>query len=137
MTTRLIYGEEKRLLSWACDKIGVGQFKRDAYTMGLERDGELVAVVIFDGFSQVDCNMHIASDGTKAWMNKSLLLAAFAYPFTQLGLNRVTGLVPASNKEAIAFDMNLGFEHEGYHRRALPNDDLVTLGMLKSNCRFI
>ena len=137
MTTRLIYGEEHRLLPWARGRIGLQDFRRDAYTIGLERDGELVAVVVFDSFSDVDCNMHIASDGTARWMTKELLLAAFAYPFVQLRLNRVTGMVPAKNADALAFDEHLGFVREGYHRKAMPDDDIVSLGLLRENCRFI
>lgn len=133
----VIYGNEDRLLPWARDQIGLGPFRRDAYSMGLEKNGELVAVVVFDNFSSCDCNMHIASDGTGHWMNKSLLLAAFAYPFTQLGLRRVTGMVPAKNIVALEFDKNLGFEVEGRCRHALPDDDIVVLGLLRENCRFV
>lgn len=137
MATKLIYGEEKRLLPWAEDRIGIGRFRRDAYSIGLERDGELVAVVVFDNFSAVDAQMHIASDGTGQWMSKTLLLAAFSYPFVQLRLNRVTGVVPAKKTEAIAFDEHLGFVREGYCPKSLPDDDIVILGMLRETCRFI
>jgi RimJ/RimL family protein N-acetyltransferase len=136
MASHLIYGQEDRLLPWAQERIGVA-FRRDAYTIGLEKDGELVAVVIYDSFGEFDCNMHIASDGTSAWMNKSLLVSAFAYPFLQLKLNRVTGLVPAKNEIALKFDEHLGFVREGYHPKGCKNDDLISLGMLKENCRFI
>lgn len=134
---RLIYGEEDRLLPWAQERIGVS-FRRDAYTIGLRKNGKVVAVVVFDNFSECDCNMHIASDGTRAWMNKSLLVSAFAYPFLQLRFNRVTGLVPAHNEAALAFDEHLGFVREGYHPKAGPEGgDLISLGMLRENCRFI
>lgn len=136
MTAKLIYGCEDRLLPWAGARVGVA-FRADAYTIGLERNGQLAAVVVFDTFSEADCCMHIASDGTRAWMNKSLLVAAFAYPFVQLGLRRVTGMVPASNAEALAFDEHIGFVREGYHPHALPDDDLVSLGLLRERCRFI
>lgn len=137
MSSTLIYGQEERLLPWAEERIGTGPFRRDAFTMGLEKDGELVAVVVFDNFSAVDCNMHIASDGTGRWMNKELLLSAFAYPFAQLKLNRVTGLVPAKKPEVVAFDQHLGFVIEGLCAKALPDDDIVILGLLRSRCRFI
>lgn len=137
MATNLIYGEEERLLPWAQERVGV-TFRPDAKTIGLERDGELRAVVIFDGFSPGDCNMHIASDGTRAWMSKSLLLSAFAYPFVQLKLRRLTGLVPANNADALAFDEHIGFVREGYHPEAGPNGtDLISMGLLRRNCRFI
>jgi RimJ/RimL family protein N-acetyltransferase len=134
--SKVIYGQEEKLLPWAQQRIGV-TFKKDAYTIGLERSGELSAVVVYDNFSDVDCNMHIASDGTRAWLNKALLLSAFAYPFTQLGLRRVTGLVAAKNTDALKFDENLGFVREGYHPHAMKDDDLISLGMLKEHCRFI
>lgn len=137
MTTRLIYGEEHRLLPWAQARIGVSGFRRDAYTIGLERGGELVAVVVFDNFSDTDCNMHIASDGTRRWLSKELLVSAFSYPFIQLGLARVTGLVPASNAQALAFDEHLGFVREGYHPKAAAGEDMISLGLLREHCRFI
>lgn len=136
MTSRLIYGNEDRLLPWAQERVGI-TFRRDAYTIGLEKDGKLVAVVVYDTFSNVDCCMHIASDGTRAWLNKDLLVSAFAYPFLQLNFRRVTGLVPAKNEAALRFDEHLGFKREGYHPNACPDDDLISLGMLKEDCRFI
>lgn len=133
----LIYGNEERLLPWARERIGLSGFRRDAYSIGLERDRELVAVVVYDGFSDADANMHIATDGSKRWMNKELLLAAFAYPFNQLGLRRVTAMVPAKNTAALEFDEHIGFVREGYHPKALPGDDLISLGLLRENCRWI
>lgn len=137
MSTKLIYGDEKRLLPWALERIGIGNFLRDAYSIGLERDDELVAVVVFDHFSSCDCNMHVASDGSANWLNKDLLLAAFAYPFVQLGLRRVSGVIPASNDKAIAFNEALGFKREGYCRKSLPDDDVVITGLMREDCRFI
>lgn len=134
---RLIYGEDERLLAWATERIGVAGFRPDAKTIGLERNGELVAVVVYDGFSDVDCNMHIASDGTRRWLNRELLTHAFAYPFIQCRLRRVTGLVPADNEDALRFDEHIGFKREGYHPHATKNGDLISLGMLREWCRFI
>lgn len=135
---KLIYGDDERLLPWAAARIGVVSFKPDAHTIGYERDGELIAVAVFDGFSVGDCNMHIASDGTGHWLTREFLAASFAYPFIQCGLRRVTGLVPAKNADALRFDQHLGFRREGYHPKAADNGgDLISLGMLREHCRFI
>ncbi|WP_369674540.1 hypothetical protein, partial [Enterococcus faecium] len=56
-------------------------------------------------------------------------------PFVQWNLRRVTGLVPAKNADALRFDLHLGFEREGYLKHALPDDDLIVLGMTRE--RFI
>lgn len=133
----LIYGQDERLLNWASSRVGGIQFRPDATAIGWEREGEIRAVVVFDSFSAADCNMHIASDGTKRWMSKELLFAAFAYPFVQCGLRRVTGLVPAKNHAALSFDLHIGFKLEGQCRNALPDDDIIILGMTRGSCRFI
>lgn len=133
----VIYGQEERLLPWAQERVGV-TFRADARTIGLERKGQLAAVVVFDNFSDTDAYIHVASDGSRAWLNRELLLSVFAYPFVQLGLLRLTGLVCADNADALAFDENLGFVREGYHPKAGPGGkDLVSLGLLREHCRFI
>lgn len=133
----LIYGQDETLLPWACERIGIHRFRYDAKAIGREVDGELVAVVVYDGFSECDCNMHIASNGSGHWMNRELLVHAFAYPFIQLDLRRVTALVPARNAAALRLDAHLGFAYEGRCKDALPDDDLIILGMTRANCRFI
>jgi len=124
-------------LAWAAERTGTARFRTDAVGIALEKAGRLAAVVVYDGFSACDCNMHIASDGSRRWMTRELLVAAFRYPFVTAGLNRVTGLVPAKNVEALAFDQKLGFRLEGVCREALPDDDVVILGLLKRDCPFI
>lgn len=137
MGDRLIYDQRERLLAWAEDKIGLGKFRDDAHAIGLEREGELVAVSVYDNFSLADCYVHLASDGSKRWMNRAFLVAGFAYPFLQLNLRRITGIVPASNHAALALNEHLGYAREGYCRHALPNDDVVILGMLREDCKWI
>lgn len=133
----VIYGQDERLLPWALERIGIGQFREDAKAIGLERNGELVAVCAYDTFSPRDCQMHIASDGTGRWLTREFLVRSFAYPFIQCDLPRVTGIVAAKNRAALKFDHHLGFRTEGYCPLALPDDDAVILGLLRRECRFI
>ena len=136
---KLIYNDTESLLKWASDKIEIGmKFRPDAKAVGLESAGNIVAVVVYDCFSEVDCNMHIASDGTGRWLNKLFLVTAFSHPFIQWNLNRVTGLVSENNEKALKFDTNLGFVREGVCRNATKSgDNVVILGMLKSECRYL
>lgn len=125
-------------IAWAASRIGIERFRDDARGIASVRvTGELAAVVVFDTFSSCDCNMHIASDGSRRWLTRALMLEAFAYPFVQLGLKRVTGIVPSKNAAALEFDKGLGFEVEGLCREALPDDDVVILGLLRRDCRLI
>jgi RimJ/RimL family protein N-acetyltransferase len=71
-------------------------------------------------------------------MSRSFLGEVFRYPFEQLRVQRVTGLVPARNEQAARFDEHLGFKLEGRVRQILPDgDDVLVYGMLKSECRFL
>lgn len=134
MITRTARPED---IAWAAERIGIPRFRPDAKGIAQLRDEKLVAVVVFDTFSACDCNMHIASDGSKRWMTRELLMESFWYPFVTAGLRRVTGVVPAKNQEAIDFDLKMGFEFEGRCRDALPDDDVVILGMRRAACPFI
>lgn len=134
----LIYDRQDELLAWAAERIGIARFRPDAKAIGRHRDGKLVGVVVFDGFSSTDCNVHLASDGSKHWMTRSFATAALAYPFIQLGYRRITGLVHAEDAATLAFDEHFGFKREGLHRCAAEDGgDVISLGLLRSECRFI
>lgn len=138
MSARLIYCEDNRCLPWAAEKIGIAKFRSDAKTIGLERDGELVAVSIYDTFSTTECNVHLASDGSKLWLNKEFLIAGFAYPFRQCGFESITGIVPADNEDALRFNRHIGWNDVGVRHRAAPGGkDIIIMEMLRSDCRFL
>jgi len=133
----LIYGHDHMLLPWAAERIGIGRFRDDARAIGVGDGDNIRGVVVYDTFSSADCNMHVASDGSGRWLTREFLCHAFSYPFIQLRLRRVTAMVPAKNLHALRFDEKLGFVREGYHPHGMPDDDLISLGMLRKNCRFI
>lgn len=137
MSTRLVAGEDSRILPWAAEIIGIHGFRADAKAIGIERDGKLSGAVIFDTFSDTDCCMHVASDGSKSWLTREFLREAFSYPFIQLGYKRVNVPVAENNKRARIFVLNLGFKQEGYHPYGAKDCALIMHGMLRSNCRWI
>ncbi len=110
----------------------------DFKAIGIERDGRVVAGVVYEGMTSRDVNMHCAIDDPSA-VNYAWMFTVFDYPFNQCGLIRVTGLVPRSNTKALSFDIDkVGFKVEGIVRKAFPNgDDVVVLGMLKDECKWI
>jgi RimJ/RimL family protein N-acetyltransferase len=136
----IIFNQKERCAAWAFDRIPamrhVGIWK-DFEALGWEKRGELQAAVIFNLYSGADIAMHVAAIPGGRWLTKEFLFAAFAYPFLQLGCRRVSGYVPSKCRDVIAFDEHLGFTYEGTMRDALPDDDIVCLGMLRADCRFI
>lgn len=135
---QVIYNRQYELLQWAAQRIGIEKFRQDANAIGHERDGIIIGVVVFDGFSDTDCNVHLAGDETKRWITREFIVRAMAYPFIQLKLRRLTGLVPADNAQALKFNEHFGFKKEGVHRMAnADGGDIVSMGLLRRDCRWI
>lgn len=133
---RVILNERDRCAEWARQRIPhVPSWGEWCEAIGLEEDGELLAVVVFNLYSSADIAMHIAAVPGRRWMTREFLRVAFRYPFVQLGCRRVSGYVPASNADAQRFDEHLGFQREGLMRHALPDDDIIVYGMLREEAR--
>ena len=54
-----------------------------------------------------------------------------AYPFEQLGCERITGLVLEDNKAARKFDEGVGFQLEGTIRKAHQGKNILIYGLLR------
>jgi RimJ/RimL family protein N-acetyltransferase len=106
--------------------------------MGLERDGDLVAGIIYEGFNGPNIWMHVAGSADKRWLTRSFLRAGFAYPFVQCGVARVSGYVEARNTAARRFDEHLGFTEEArLQGAAADGGDVIIYVMRKENCRYV
>jgi RimJ/RimL family protein N-acetyltransferase len=133
----LLTTQHERVAAWVALQVGCDEHAWAQYTtLGLEKEGELVAGVVFESFTGTAANIHVAGVG-KYWMNRALLFATFDYAFRQLGLKRLTGLVEAANEHALAFDLHLGFEIEARMVDAVPSGDVIILRMTPDNCRFL
>lgn len=111
---------------WSCQR-----------AIGLEEDGELIAGVVYDNYNGASICMHVGAIPGKRWMTREFLWFAFYYPFVQLGVKRITGLVPESNLLARKFDEHLGFELEAVLQDAHPDGSVFVYRMFKDQCRFL
>lgn len=130
----LILDQPERCGEWARARIAHVDSWGLFQAIGQERGGELVAVAIFNSFTGADIWIHLAIDGR---ISKQWLYAIFAYPFLDQRVRHLTAFVPARNERAQALCVNAGFKLEGRLREAWPDDDVVLLGMVKAECRFI
>lgn len=133
----IVYGDNARLLGWAERQTG-GRYFHDAQAIGYETDSGLRAVFVFDLFATAGCFMHIASDGSRRWATRELLIHAFAYPFITCRFRRVTADIAADNATAIRMVTQLGAVEEGRMREAGPDgQDVVLFGLLRRDCRWL
>lgn len=134
----LVLDQHERVAQWVAEQAGCSAHAWAGYVgLGLEDErGMLVAGIVLESFTGRSANMHVAGVG-KNWVNRNLIQTCFLYVFKHLGLKRITGLVPASNTEALAFDLHLGFTLEHTMIDGAKDGDLHILGMRKEDCRFL
>ena len=101
------------------------------------QDDEVIAAVVYDEYNGQNIFMHVAARPGRRWMTRQFLHTAFHYPFVQLGVQRITGWVEASNLDARKFDEHLGFRHEATLIKAAPDGgDVCLYVMHREWCRY-
>lgn len=133
----IVYHDVEAMLDFAEKRIGNNTlFNDDARPIGWQRNGELAAVAVFYRFRPWECEVAFAV-GQRRWFASAFAYAAFAFPFIQLELERMTCDVAASDKPARALARMLGFAREGRKRRLIPENDRLIYGLLRSECRWL
>ncbi|HEY9208656.1 MAG TPA: GNAT family protein [Acidovorax sp.] len=107
-------------------------------SIGLRRDGELVAAAIYEGFNGQNIWAHLAGVPGRRWMTRDFLRAGFAYPFLVCGAQRVSGYVNASNTEARRLNEHFGYRVEAALRGAAHDGgDVILYVMWRKDCRYV
>lgn len=99
------------------------------------KDDRIVAAVLYQDHNGPNVFAHIAVD--PGGLNRRFLSIIFDYPFRQLGVQRITGVVASSNAAARKLDEHLGFELEATLAGAHPDGDLLIYKMTADKCRWL
>lgn len=130
--------DRKVLVPWAnAHQKGHFSVARTA-AIGLQRDdGGICAAVLFDNYRPgASLCIHVCAEG-RNWLNRDLLWAVFYFPFCELKVKKLIGIVESDNAAARKFDENLGFTLEATLKDAAPNGDILLYTMTADQCRFI
>lgn len=100
----------------------------------MEEDGQITAGVLYDMFNGRSVCMHVAIEKP---VTRKYTRTCFDYPFNQLKVSKVLGLVDSTNDKALRFDKLLGFTEEARIADAGKTGDLVILSMTRQQCRWI
>ncbi len=129
--------DRERVGKWVLERVpnveGWGPFE----AIGLEKHGALVAGTVYNYYSGTNIVMSWAAVPGKRWLTREYLQAIFRYPFMQLQCRRVTGYIASRNSDSLRFATKLGAKMEGVLEHYLPDDDVVVMGILKENCRWL
>lgn len=79
-----------------------------------------------------------ASIALDAPLNRRFLHAIFYNPFVAWGVRHISCAIEASNIRSLALCSNMGFIEEGRLRQsAINGEDVIMMGLLKNECRFL
>lgn len=134
---RILFDRKEEVMRFVATHTGESRYD-DCSTLGLAKDGEIVAGVVYQGHNGPNVLMHFALGGSRHLLTPAFVCAAFLYPFQVLHCRRITGLVRTDNLGAQQLDENLGFVREGVMREgAGDGSDFIMYGMLERECRFL
>lgn len=131
----MIVFDAERVGKWVCEKAG-GLWTEGNPGIGVEVDGRLVVGVTYDGYTGSSICIHSRCDDPNA-TSREFYRLIFDYPFNQLKVKRVTGLVCCTNQRARRLDEKLGFKYEATLRDYFPGGDAIVYVMRKEDCRFL
>jgi RimJ/RimL family protein N-acetyltransferase len=133
---RLVLGRDADVAEWVGRRIahvGSGAAFGPCAAIGVAtEDGSLIGGVVFSNW-QPACRSIEASfaSETPRWLTRRIIGGILAYPFGQLGCQRMTAITPRKARAARRFLDAFGFKREGLVRKGFGDDDAVISGMLK------
>ena len=133
----VVYEPVEEMISWAEAHTRM-RYRPDAKAIGIRDETGYRGIVVFDSFTKTGCWVHVASDGSRKWITRELIIRTFAYPFIRLEYPRINAFVSVDNHDAVAFNENFGWTREGVLREGGENgEDLILFGMLRRECRWL
>ena len=130
----IVCDRQKELGEWIAKRTGGKYVEGEQRYIGLETDGKIVAVAAYAGCNGASVYAHLAIDGK---ITPEFLWFGFYYPFEQLKVKKIIGLVASTNTKALRLDLHFGYVHEATIKDAAPDGDLLVLTMTKEQCRFL
>lgn len=127
--------DNEKVGEWVVEKAG-GQYHDGNIGIGLERNGSLIAGIMYDGYTGSSIAMHSRCDDP-AYVTRSFYWMIFDYPFNQLKLKRVTGLVSTGNPGAQKINEKLGWKRETTLSDYFPDGDGIVYIMRREDCRWL
>jgi len=118
---------------WVAERIAGKYFAEGSQAIGLERDGQIIAGVIYENWNYASIVCHIAIEGR---MTKTYLKAIFDYPFNVCKVKKIIVPVSSAHVKSLKLVTKMGFIEEARVKDATPDGDIIFLTLAKENCRF-
>lgn len=122
------------VVDWVFEPFGESP-SSGASGIGWMRDGMLIGGFAVENWNGFNCFVHQRQEGRTS---REFWFAIADWCFNQLGCNRITGSVSASNLKAIKLNENIGFKHEATLKGAAHDGtDLYLMVLWRDDCRML
>ena len=120
---------------WVAEKCGA-EYTHACRAIGWLSNGKLETAMMYDSYTGASIAMHARVESAEK-VQREWLFSIFDYPFNQLGVKRVTALVPEDNKRSLSSCKHLGWKYETVLKDYFPNCDGIVLVMRKEDCQWL
>jgi hypothetical protein len=132
----LVLDQKEAIGAWVARQVGQTCEWGSFYALGVMREGEIIAGVVFNNYNGANATAHIAIARQTRLVHK-MIEASFDYAFNFCKLKRLTGMVPSNEPKILAFDKHIGFEEEFVMKDGAPGADMHVLVMWPDKCRWL
>lgn len=123
-------------LAWVVKRASVGLTPFATAIKAVDNAGVIRGMVCYDNRTHNSIEAHMAVDTPIAW--RVLLRAVFSYPFEQLHLGVLLGVIPASNARSLRMAKRLGLVEVHRVRDGwAAGEDLIIHELRRENCRWL
>jgi len=119
---------------WVAERVQGKYFAAGSQAIGLERNGEIIAGVIYENWNKVSIVCHIAIEGR---ITKGYLKAIFHYPFEFCKVKKIIVPVCSTHAKSLKLVIKMGFVEEARVKDAAPDGDIIFLTLAREKCRFL
>lgn len=126
-----------KLLAWAARRLGTNGWSDDAIPFGIieDRHGQrplVRAVIVINAIYGANCRVHIASDGSRRWATRDILIRLSAFIHYAINVRRIETVIAADNVKAQIAALKIGFRVDGRTRYGADDGtDGIILAMIR------
>lgn len=125
----------ERIAAWVAARTKDGFPMGVAGAIGIERDGELRAGVVFDHYTPSCVTATIAIDGK--YLPRKMLVAMFNYAYGHLDVDKIIVYINESNTSSMRLAKHLGFWVEAEIKNVYQEFSMFILSLRKQDCAWI
>lgn len=130
----ILITDGERVAHWVAARCDVGQFQAPYTAFGWAgADGEIVGGAVWNNWNGANVELSLAGRGA---VSRQAFRDMAAFAFGQVGVRRITMHTRAGNLRLIDQAKRNGFAVEGHRKHFFPDDDAVSLVLLRDHCRW-